>query len=178
MERKMSHGAKLTLQVEYPVKQDELKEHDVSREETIGSVKSRVLTAFGLTEGVDEHGQLLTYTLFHHHSALTDPAVTLGSVAGDKDELRLRLDRDRHYFFYDKLKIVSALEKATGLQIKQMIKAADPKFPTDHVLIEEGHAGHEDKIINDGDIVNLEVDAAHPAKHFFSKPPTNFGAAE
>jgi hypothetical protein len=173
----MSHADKLTLVVEYPVKEDELKEHGVSREETVGSAKSRVLTAFGLTEGANDHGQLLTYVLFHGHAPLTDPAATLGSVAADKDELRLRLDRERHYFFYGKLKIVSALDKATGLQIKEMIKAADPSFPTNHVLIEEGHGGHEDKIIGDGDIVSFEVDAAHPAKHFFSKPPTNFGTA-
>jgi hypothetical protein len=172
----MSQDAKIDVRVEYPAAGDRLDDHGVSRDETIGSLKSRVLTAFGLKEGVDERGELLTYVLFHGHSALTDTAATVRSVAGAATEILLRLDRERHYFLYQKHKIVSPTPSATGAQIKAMIKAVDPAFDLSHTLIEEGHGHHEDKVIPDNQSVSLEVDATHPAKHFFSKPPTNFGA--
>jgi hypothetical protein len=173
----MNHGAKIDLSVEYLATDDKLEDHGASREETVGSLKTRVLAAFSLSEGVGDKGQLLTYMLFHGHSPLGDPTATIGSVAGDHRELRLRLDRERHFFFYLNHKIFSATETATGAMIKAMIKAVDPTFDTTHTLIEEGQGGHEDKMISDGQTVSLEVDAAHPAKHFFSKPPTTFGAA-
>ncbi|UGA42173.1 hypothetical protein HU230_0028220 [Bradyrhizobium quebecense] len=171
----MSEAGKIDVKVRYPEDDDKLHDHKVHRDETLGSFKSRVLVAFGLTEGVDEKGELITFGLFHEHKALKEPE-TLGSVAGDADELHLKLERQRHYFFYKKHEIRSATPTATGARIKAMIKAVDPDFDLSHTLIEEGHGHGEDKVIEDGQIVSLKVDSAHPVKHFFSKPPTNFGA--
>ena len=171
----MTHGDKVDLVIEYEDSKDELKDHGASREETLASLKVRVLAAFSLEEGVNDNGQLLTYVLFHGHTPLLDSSATLGSIAGSHD-LRLSLQRERHFFFYLDRKIRSPTATATGAQIKAMIKAVDPNFSIDHTLIEEGHGGRADEVITDGQVVSLEVDAAHPAKHFFSKPPTNFGA--
>ncbi|WP_316200598.1 MULTISPECIES: hypothetical protein [unclassified Bradyrhizobium] len=171
----MSEAGKIDVKVRYPEDDDKLHDHKVHRDESVGSFKSRVLVAFGLTEGTDEKGELITFGLFHEHKALRDPE-TLGSVAGDANELHLKLERQRHYFFYKKHEIRSATATATGAQIKAMIKAVDPEFDLSHTLIEEGHGDWEDKVIEDGQTVSLKVDSAHPVKHFFSKPPTNFGA--
>ncbi|RTM15379.1 MAG: hypothetical protein EKK33_02110 [Bradyrhizobiaceae bacterium] len=173
----MSHGAKIDISVEYPTTGDKLEDHSASRDEAVGALKSRVLAAFSLVEGVDEKGQLLTYILFHGHVPLLDSHATIGSVAGSAHEISLKLERERHFFFYLKHKIVSATATATGTQIKAMIRAVEPSFDVTHTLIEEGQGGHEDREITDSQTVSLEVDAGHPAKHFFSKPPTNFGAA-
>ncbi len=173
----MDHDGKIDVRVEYPLVGDKLDDHGANREETIGSLKNRVLTAFGLKESVDDKGESLAYVLLHGRSALTDLSATIGRVAGDAKEISLRLDRERHYFFYRKDKILSPTPSATGAQIKTMIKAVDPSFDLTHDLIEEGHGHHEDKMITDGQTVSLEVDAAHPAKHFFSKPPTQFGGS-
>lgn len=171
----MSEAGKIDVKVHYPEDGDQLHDHKVHRDETVGSFKSRVLVAFGLEEGVNETGELITFGLFHEHNALRDPE-TLGSAAGDADELRLKLEQQRHYFYYKKHEIHSAKATATGAQIKAMIKAVDPDFDLGHTLIEEGHGHEEDKVIEDGQTVSLKVDSAHPVKHFFSKPPTNFGA--
>ncbi|MCA1438002.1 hypothetical protein I6F33_34365 [Bradyrhizobium sp. BRP20] len=172
----MSHGAKINISVEYLPTGDKLEDHAADRNETVGTLKTRVLAAFSLTEGVDDKGQLLTYVLFHARVPLLDPDVTIGSVAGEVGHIKLELERERHFFYYLKNKIVSPTASATGAQIKAMIKAVDPSFDLTHVLIEEGQGGHEDQAINDNQTVSLEVDATHPAKHFFSKPPTTFGA--
>lgn len=171
----MSETGKLDVRVRYPKDGDKLDDHKVGRDETVGSFKSRVLVAFDLKEGVDEKGELVTFGLFHEQVALKDPE-TLGSVAADAHELHLKLERQRHYFFYKKHEIRSATKTATGAQIKAKIKAVDPDFDLNHTLIEEGHGHEEDKVIEDGQTVLLTVDSAHPVKHFFSKPPTNFGA--
>jgi|GEM_PF-1068941 len=172
----MSHGTKINISVDYPPTGDKLEDHAADRNETVGALKGRVLVAFSLKEGVDDKGQLLTYVLFHGRAPLVDPNVTIGSVAGNAGDIKLTLDRERHFFYYMKHKIVSLTASATGAQIKAMIKAVDPSFDLNHTLIEEGHGGHQDQAINDNQSVSLEVDAAHPAKHFFSKPPTTFGA--
>lgn len=172
----MSHGAKINISVEYPPTGDKLEDHAADRNETVGALRSRVLVAFSLKEGVDDMGQLLTYVLFHGRRPLVDPNATIGSIAGDAGNIKLELERERHFFYYMKHKIVSPTASATGAQIKAMIKVVDPSFDLTHVLIEEGQGGHEDQAINDNQTVSLEVAAAHPAKHFFSKPPTTFGA--
>ncbi len=82
------------------------------------------------------------------------------------------------YFFYVGQKIVSNREVATGAEIKAMIKAAVPTFDPTHTLILEGKGREEDRVINDHDRVSLVVGYGHEPKHFFSKPPTNFGAAQ
>lgn len=171
----MSDHAKLTVIVHYPETDDQLKDHQASPTETVGALKTRVLAAFSLKEGVDDHGELIEFALYHHDKALRNLNKTTGDIAGDDKDLKLRLKRERHYFFYDGGKIFSPVEKATGLQIKEMIKAEHPAFDLTHDLIWEGEGHREDKVIPNEETLSLEVDKKHPAKHFFSKPPTNFG---
>jgi hypothetical protein len=168
----MSHEKKLDLLIVYEKSGDKLRDNDAKRAETVGSVKARVLVAFGLQEG-EEHGKLTTYSLFHDNREVTEPDESIGELAGESDRLHLELARERYRFFYKELKILSELQIATGAQIKAMIKAADPSFDLQHELILEGDP---DKVINDSEPVSLEVGKGHPVKHFFSKPPTSFGA--
>jgi hypothetical protein len=172
----MEHDRELDVLVTYPTRGDELRDNHAKRLETLASLKARVLVAFGLNEG-DEHGKLTTYSLFHDDHELKNLERTLGEVAGDEELLKLELARERYLFWYkDEHRIRSELEIATGAQIKAMIKAVVPSFDLQHELILEGHGHHADRVIPDAERVSLEVGEGHPVKHFFSKPPTSFGA--
>jgi hypothetical protein len=98
---------------------------------------------------------------------------TSESTAGGHDDKQ----REQAFFFYLARRINSAHENATGLQIKQMIQAVVPEFDLSHTLVLEGHGHEQDRVINDGDHLSLKVGHGTAAKHFFSKPPTNFGHA-
>ena len=52
-------------------------------------------------------------------------------------------------------------------------EVVDPRRPVQCFGREASAHAHE---LLDGQTVSLKVDSAHPVKHFFSKPPTNFGA--
>jgi hypothetical protein len=82
---------------------------------------------------------------------------------------------DQDFFFFVAERINSSKDIATGLEIKEMIKVVVPAFDLSHTLVLEGHGHEQDRVISDGEQVSLEVDREHPPKHFFSKPPTNFG---
>ena len=60
-------------------------------DETVGQLKKRVLTAFGLTEGQTSDGNTVTYTLYHGKTPLENPDETLGQVAGHEHVLQLKL---------------------------------------------------------------------------------------
>ena len=171
----MNHDAKLELLVKYDEADDELRENHAKRSETLLSLKARVLIAFGLKEG-DLDGKLTTYSLFHAHHELKNLERTLGEVAGGAQCLELELARERYRFYYRHHKIFSQLKVATGAELKVMIKAKVSEFDPTHELILEGHGHHADKVISDAERVSLEVGEDHPIKHFFSKPPTSFGA--
>jgi hypothetical protein len=79
------------------------------------------------------------------------------------------------YFYYIAQRIESSKIVASGAEIKAMIKAVVPAFDPSHILVLEGQGQHGDRVIKDEEEVSLEVDSHEPAKHFFSKPPTNFG---
>lgn len=171
----MNTDKKLDLLVVYEAAGDELRDNHAKAAETLESAKARVLIAFGLSEG-DDHGKLTTYSLFHNEHELKDLSRTIGDVAGGAELLVLELARERYRFFYTDHKILSELETATGAQIKTMIKAKVPAFDPQHELILEGHGSHPDRVIPDAERVSLEVGEGHPVKHFYSKPPTSFGA--
>jgi hypothetical protein len=84
-------------------------------------------------------------------------------------------DHDQDFFFFVAERINSSKDIATGIEIKEMIKVAVPAFDLTHTLVLEGHGHEQDRVINDGEKVSLEVGRENPPKHFFSKPPTNFG---
>ncbi len=64
---------------------------DAAPDETVGQIKKRALTAFGLTEGQTPDGNTVTYTLYHGKTPLENPDETLGQVAGHEHVLQLKL---------------------------------------------------------------------------------------
>jgi hypothetical protein len=87
----MTKESTLDIVVVYPAARDDLKETDVSRKETLGQLKVRVLIAFELTEGKGPDGTITSYVFYHHKDKLEDLSRTLGHIAGDEDVLRLKL---------------------------------------------------------------------------------------
>jgi hypothetical protein len=68
-------------------------EADIQRTETVGELKTAVLTAFGLTEGKSADGKTFTYTLYHQKTPLENLNETIGQVAGDKPTVELKLSQ-------------------------------------------------------------------------------------
>jgi hypothetical protein len=66
---------------------------EADRDETVGQLKARVLTAFGLTEGQTSDGNIVSYTLFHERTPLENPNQTLGEIAGHQKILQLKLSQ-------------------------------------------------------------------------------------
>jgi hypothetical protein len=81
------------------------------------------------------------------------------------------------FFFFDDDKIVAPKEVLTGAEIKALIKAKVPTFDPTHDLVLEGHGHDADSVIADGDSVDLGRGHGEGGpKHFFGRPPTNFGS--
>ena len=83
----------LDVTVTFAAAKEPFKQKDVSRSETVETLKKAVLNAFGLTEGQTADGKIFTYTLFHGKTPLENLSQTLGEVAGDKHELELKLSQ-------------------------------------------------------------------------------------
>jgi hypothetical protein len=83
----------LKVIVNYPAAKKPFEQDNASRKETVGTLKSAVLAAFGITEGQSADGKTFTYTLFHHKTPLEDLNETLGQVAGDEHMLELKLSQ-------------------------------------------------------------------------------------
>lgn len=81
----------LHVVVHYMAAEEPFKDKDADRNETVGQLKQRVLSEFGLTEGQSPDGNITTYTLHHHKTALENMGQTLGDLAGDDKTLQLRL---------------------------------------------------------------------------------------
>lgn len=81
----------LNVTVTYVAAKEPFKQKDVTRSETVNTLKAEVLKAFGLVEGPGTDGKTFTYTLFHGKTPLENLNQTLGDVAGDKHELELKL---------------------------------------------------------------------------------------
>lgn len=77
--------------VHYAPAGEPFKDEHAHRNETVGHLKARVLTAFGLVEGQTPEGNIVTYTLYHERTPLENPNQTLGEVAGHKPILQLKL---------------------------------------------------------------------------------------
>jgi hypothetical protein len=82
---------KLKVIVHYAAAKKPYEQNDVSRSETVGTLKTDVLNAFGLKEGQGGDGNTYTYTLYYQKTALENLNETLGQVAGDKHTLELKL---------------------------------------------------------------------------------------
>lgn len=88
----MTEGS-LKLIVHYVAAKKPYEQDDVSRNETVGTLKSNVLNAFGLAEGQHADGNTYTYTLFYQKKPLENFSETLGQVAGDKHTPELKLSQ-------------------------------------------------------------------------------------
>ncbi len=82
---------KLHVVVHYPAAEEPFKDEAADPTETVGQLKSRVLAAFGLTEGTTPDGNTATYTLYHQKTALNNLNQTLGELAGGQPALQLKL---------------------------------------------------------------------------------------
>lgn len=83
----------LRVAVHYPAAAEPFKDDDADRAETVGSLKTRVLEAFGLAEATLPDGSVVTYTLFHQKTPLENAAQTLGDVAGERKVLQFKLSQ-------------------------------------------------------------------------------------
>lgn len=81
----------LHVVVHYVAAEEPFKDKDADRNETVGQLKQRVLTEFGLTEGQTPDGNITTYTIYHHKTAVENMGQTLGDLAGNDETLQLRL---------------------------------------------------------------------------------------
>ncbi len=93
--QELTEKPKVTLKVivNYPAAKKPFEQADASRTETVGTLKTSVLAAFGLTEGQSADGKTFTYTLYHGKTPLENLNETLGQIAGDKDALELKLSQ-------------------------------------------------------------------------------------
>lgn len=84
--------------------------------------------------------------------------------------------KDKHFFFYNEVKIEASRSPLTGGEIKNLIAVQVPSFDRNHQLVLEGHGQDEDTIISDGASVSIERGDGEGVRRFYSKPPANFGA--
>jgi hypothetical protein len=89
----MTTKTTLEVKVTYPAAKKPFVQENVSATETVGTLKTAVLNAFGLTEGQSADGKTYTYTLFHGKTPLENRNQTLGEIAGEHHELELKLSQ-------------------------------------------------------------------------------------
>ncbi|MDY0279056.1 MAG: hypothetical protein RBR35_00675 [Salinivirgaceae bacterium] len=83
---------------------------------------------------------------------------------------------NNYFFFYGETKIEAPDESLSGSQLKALIKSAVAAFDPAHDLVLEGHGNEEDTVITDTLMVSLAYGHGEGGpKHFFSRPPANFG---
>jgi len=86
------HHDKLHVVVHYPAAEEPFKD-EAERTETVGQLKARVLSAFGLVEGQLPDGNIAAYTLYDHKTPLENLNQTLGEIAGEQKVLQLKLSQ-------------------------------------------------------------------------------------
>lgn len=82
----------LNVTVTYPAAGKPFQDKSASPAETVGSLKARVLTKFGLKEG-EESGNQVSYVLVRGKERLEDLTVTLAALAGEAGALSLKLSQ-------------------------------------------------------------------------------------
>lgn len=83
-------STQLRVLVHYVAAEEPFKD-DADTDETVGHLKSRVLAAFGLSEGQTPDRNIVTYTLYHQKTPLENLNQTLGELAGHQHILQLKL---------------------------------------------------------------------------------------
>lgn len=90
MNTKCDDSKKLEVNVRYPAAAKPFVDPKADPQETLASLKARVLDAFHLTE-VQDPNQSVLYFLYHEDEKLEDLSQTLGHIAGDRHVLKLKL---------------------------------------------------------------------------------------
>jgi len=85
----MAENENLKVNVRYPAAAQPFHSEE-TRGQTVGGLKTKVLTAFGLQEGQTAAGTV-TCTLYHDKQPLEDLNQTLGAIAGPHKTLELKL---------------------------------------------------------------------------------------
>ncbi|GAB3758679.1 hypothetical protein GCM10028796_04710 [Ramlibacter monticola] len=81
------------------------------------------------------------------------------------------------FFFCNDKKVEVDAESLTGMQIKEATLKVDPTLNLQHDLILQANGPGEDQQIRDGEPVTLTHGHGTGPKHFYTRPPTNFGKA-
>lgn len=89
----MKDDMELHVVVHYPAAEEPFQDKHAKRTETVGQLKTRVLTAFGLTEGQGPDNTIISYTLHHGKVTLENLDQSLGDIAGDQKVLQLKLSQ-------------------------------------------------------------------------------------
>lgn len=80
----------IEISIRFPAAPKPFIDPHASPTETIGQLKVRVFSAFGVEETSGPDGQTL-YFLYFGDDRLDDPSRTLGQIAGEKHKLKLKL---------------------------------------------------------------------------------------
>lgn len=80
------------------------------------------------------------------------------------------------FFFINDNKVDTDQERMTGLQIKQAGHAVNAAIDVTQELVLEATGSGADEVIPDNKEVNLSHGHGQGPKHFFTRPPTNFGS--
>ena len=83
----------LHVVVHYMAAEQPFQDHHADPAETLGALKARVLTAFGLVEGNLPDGNIATYTLYDKKTPLENMNQTLGELAAGQPVLQLKLSQ-------------------------------------------------------------------------------------
>jgi hypothetical protein len=81
----------LNVNVTYPAARKPYHQEGAPRSETLATLKTAVLNAFGLEETTAPDGTTTTYWFYKDKDRLENLAVTLGSLAGEAHALALKL---------------------------------------------------------------------------------------
>jgi hypothetical protein len=81
------------------------------------------------------------------------------------------------FFFCNTVRVVVDADQLTGAQIKAEAKRVIPTLDLGHDLVLEAQGHGEDRQIPDEESVSLTHGHGEGPKHFFTRPPTNFGCA-
>lgn len=80
------------------------------------------------------------------------------------------------FFFYQDTRIETLEDTLSGSQLKALIKTVVADFDPTHDLVLEGHGNEEDTVITDSVMISFAHGHGEGGpKHFFSRPPANFG---
>src|SRR6185312_8358945 len=89
----MSTEKTINVTVVYIAAPKPFEQKDGSADETLATLKSLVLNAFGLKEGPTPDGNNVTYRLYHQNQALDNLNETIGAVAGHAGARALKLSQ-------------------------------------------------------------------------------------